>query len=72
LIKVKIKMTKKHESGILLGELTPDLWITETKMPIYKNNLLNGETPTVQDYDGDEYIELDNSTYKRLSSGSVW
>jgi len=71
LIKIKIKMTKKHESGILLGEVTPDLWITETKMPIYKNTLLNGAAQVVEDYDGDEYVELDEKTYKRLSNGSI-
>ncbi len=71
MIKIKIKMTKKHESGILLGEVTPDLWITETKMPIYKNTLLNGAARAVEDYDGDEYIELDEKTYKRLSNGSI-
>jgi hypothetical protein len=64
-------MTKKHESGILLGEVTPTLWITETKMPIYKNTLLNSAVPLVEDYDGDEYIELDDKTYKRLSNGSI-
>ena len=71
MIKIKVKMTKKHESGILLGEISPTLWITDTKMPIYKNTLLNGAAPLVEDYDGDEYIELDNATYKRLSSGSI-
>jgi hypothetical protein len=71
LIKIKIKMTKKHESGILLGEVTPDLWITETKMPIYKNTLLNGAARVVENYDGDEYVELDDKTYKRLSNGSI-
>lgn len=69
---IKIKMTKKHESGILLGEITPDLWITETKMPIYKNTLLNGAARVIENYDGDEYIELDEKTHKRLSNGSIW
>ena len=64
-------MTKKHESGLLLGEVTPNLWITETKMPIYKNTLLNGEASVVEDYDGDEYIEMDEKAYKRLSKGSI-
>jgi len=71
LIKVKIKMTKKHESGLLLGEVTPDLWITETKMPIYKSTLLNGAARVVENYDGNEYVELDEKTYKRLSNGSI-
>lgn len=65
-------MTKKHESGMLLGEITPDLWITETKMPIYKNNLINSEAPIVEDYEGDNYIELDDDIYKKLSNGSLW
>lgn len=65
-------MTKKHESGMLLGEITPDLWITETKMPIYKNNLLNSQAPKVEDYSGDKYIELDETIFKRLSRGSIW
>ena len=64
-------MTKKHESGFLLGEVTPDLWITETKMPVYKNNLLNGMAPNVEDYEGTEYIELDEATYRKLSNGSI-
>ena len=69
---IKIKMTKKHESGMLLGEVTPDLWITETKMPIYKINLLNSPSPVVEDYNGDNYIELDEAAFKRLSNGSIW
>ena len=69
---IKIKMTKKHESGLLLGELTRDLWITETKMPVYKNTMLNGAAPAIEDYDGDEYIELNEKTYERLSNGSIW
>ena len=69
---ITIKMTKKHESGILLGEVTPDLWITETKMPIYKNTLLNSAAPGVEDYSGDEYIDLDVDTFEKLSRGSLW
>jgi hypothetical protein len=65
-------MTKRHESGLLLGEVTSDLWITETKMPIYKINLLNGSSPKVEDYIGDKYIELDDSMFKKLSDGSIW
>jgi hypothetical protein len=68
---ITIKMTKKHESGLLLGEVTPDLWITETKMPIYKNTLLNGMASNVEDYNGTEYIELDDAKYKRLLNGSI-
>lgn len=67
---MKIKMTKKHESGLLLGELTPDLWITETGMTIYKNNLLNGLVPEVEDYSGNEYIELDDDAVTRLINRS--
>jgi len=65
-------MTKKHESGLLLGEVTPDLWITETKMPIYKNVLLNGAASEVEDYTGDKYIELEDNFYKSLADGYRW
>jgi hypothetical protein len=69
---IRIKMTKNHESGVLLGEVTPDLWITETKMPVYKNTLLNSAAPGIRDYDGDRYVELDEATFERLSNGSIW
>lgn len=65
-------MTKKHESGLLLGEINSDLWITETKMPVYKSTLLTSQAPGVEEYIGDEYIELDEDFLNRLSRGSVW
>jgi hypothetical protein len=38
---VTIKMAKQLETGLLVGELTNGMWITENGQPIYKDTLSN-------------------------------
>lgn len=65
---VVIKMTKKHESGLLLGELTNGMWITQSGLTIYKNTLSNLGVSGLENYSGSEKIELEDALFNELTA----
>jgi hypothetical protein len=65
---VVIKMTKLHDSGLLLGELTNGMWITENGQPIYKDTLSNMGVSGMTAYKGDAKIELEDAQFNELTA----
>ena len=65
---ITIKMTKKHESGLLLGELTNGMWISQNGQPIYKETLANSDAAALSDYQGEEKVELEDALFNQLTA----
>lgn len=65
---VTIKMTKQLETGLLIGELTNGMWITQNGQVIYKNTLDNLGVSEMTKYAGSEKIELEDAQYNELTA----
>lgn len=65
---VTIKMTKKLETGLLIGELTNGMWITQNKQPLYKDTLANVGVSGMTDYVGNAKIELEDAQFNEMTA----
>jgi hypothetical protein len=65
---VTIKMAKQLETGLLIGELTNGMWITENGQPIYKDTLSNMGVSGMTDYVGNAKIELEDAQFNELTA----
>jgi hypothetical protein len=65
---VIIKMNKQLESGLLIGELTNGMWITQNGQPMYKDTLANVGVSGMTDYVGDAKIELEDAQFNELTA----
>ena len=52
---------------LLLGELTDGMFISQGKMPMYKNTLLNASEYDLEPYNGDEKIELTDEQFNEMT-----
>lgn len=64
---VIIPMKYQTEAGVLLGELTNEMWITSKGLPIWKNTLANVGVAGIKPYSGSEKIELEDAQFNQLT-----
>ena len=62
-----IPMKYQTEGGVLLGELTNEMWITSEGLPIWKDTLANVGVAGVKPYSGSEKIELEDAQFNELT-----
>jgi len=62
-----IPMKYQTEAGVLLGELTNEMWITSKGLPIWKDTLANVGVAGITPYKGSEKIELEDAQFNELT-----
>ena len=62
-----IPMKYQTEAGVLLGELTNEMWITSKGLPIWKDTLANVGVAGIAPYKGSEKIELEDAQFNELT-----
>jgi hypothetical protein len=65
---VIIPMTYQTEGGVLIGELTNEMWITMKGTTFWKNTLTNVGVAGLTPYKGSEKIELEDAHYNELTA----
>jgi hypothetical protein len=60
-------MKYQTEAGVLLGELTNEMWITSKGLPVWKNTLGNVGVAGITSYSGPEKIELEDAQFNEMT-----